>query len=75
MGARPRPIVRRPRGRRGPFLPVVAHRLLFEPFALAVEGMSTDRSLLERVKTECLRIAPIPEPAWGGATPSQATSR
>jgi MoxR-like ATPase len=46
------------------FLPVVAHRLVFEPFALAVEEMSTDRSLLERVKAECLRIAPTPEPAW-----------
>ena len=33
------------------FLPVVAHRLVFEPFALAVEGMSTDRSLLERVRS------------------------
>ncbi len=46
------------------FLPVVAHRLVFEPFALAVEEMSSDRSLLERVKAECLRIAPMPEPAW-----------
>jgi len=57
------------------FLPVVAHRLVFEPFALAVEGMSTDRSLLERVKTECLRIAPVPEPAWEGAAPSRVASR
>jgi MoxR-like ATPase len=57
------------------FLPVVAHRLVFEPFALAMEGVSDDRSLLERVKSECLRIAPIPEPAWGGARPSRATAR
>jgi MoxR-like ATPase len=57
------------------FLPVVAHRLIFEPFALAMEGMSTDRSLLERVKAGCLRIAPIPEPAWEGGAPSKATSR
>jgi MoxR-like ATPase len=57
------------------FLPVIAHRLVFEPFALAVEGLSTDRSLLERVKTECLRIAPVPEPNWEGATPSQAIPR
>jgi MoxR-like ATPase len=57
------------------FLPVVAHRLVFEPFALAVEGMSTDRSLLERVQTECLRIAPIPEPAWDSASASPAASR
>jgi MoxR-like ATPase len=57
------------------FLPVVAHRLVFEPFALAVEGMSTDRSLLERVKSECLRLAPVPAPAWEGAAPSQANAR
>jgi MoxR-like ATPase len=57
------------------FLPVIAHRLVFEPFALAVEGLSTDRSLLERVKTECLRIAPVPEPNWEGAAPSQAIPR
>jgi len=56
------------------FLPVVAHRLIFEPFALAMEGMSSDRSLLERVQAECLRIAPIPEPAWEGGAPSKATS-
>ena len=56
------------------FLPVVAHRLVFEPFALAVDAMSGDRSLLERVKEECLRIAPVPEPAWDGEAPSRATS-
>jgi len=55
------------------FLPVVAHRLVFEPFALAVEGMSTDRSLLERVQAECLRIAPVPEPAWEDAAASSAS--
>ena len=66
-----RPVVRRPGATSSAlFLPVVAHRLVFEPFALAVEGMSTDRSLLERVKAECLRIAPVPEPAWEGAAPS-----
>ncbi|MDX6511435.1 MAG: MoxR-like ATPase [Gaiellaceae bacterium] len=57
------------------FLPVVAHRLVFEPFALAVEGMSTDRSLLERVRAESLRIAPIPEPGWETAASSRAASR
>ncbi|HZQ03369.1 MAG TPA: AAA family ATPase [Gaiellaceae bacterium] len=57
------------------FLPAVAHRLVFEPFALAVEGMATDRSLLERVKSECLRIAPVPEPAWEGPAPSKVGSR
>jgi MoxR-like ATPase len=46
------------------FIPVVAHRLVFEPFALAVDGMSSDSSLLERVKAECLRLAPVPEPGW-----------
>ena len=46
------------------FVPVVAHRLVFEPFAVAVDVMSADRSLLEQVREECLRIAPVPEPAW-----------
>lgn len=46
------------------FVPVVAHRLVFEPFALAVEGMAGDGLLLESIKARCLRIAPIPEPAW-----------
>jgi MoxR-like ATPase len=54
------------------FLPVVAHRLVFEPFALAVEGMSGDTSLLERVKAECLRIAPVPEPGWQNEAPLPA---
>jgi MoxR-like ATPase len=46
------------------FIPVVAHRLVFEPFTLAVEGSTTDGSLLDRVKSECLRLAPPPEPTW-----------
>jgi MoxR-like ATPase len=46
------------------FIPVVAHRLVFEPFALAVEGTSSSGSLLERVRAECLRLAPPPEPTW-----------
>jgi MoxR-like ATPase len=46
------------------FLPVVAHRLVFEPFALAVEGMSSAGSLLERVRDECLQLAPPPAPTW-----------
>jgi MoxR-like ATPase len=57
------------------FLPVIAHRLIFEPFAVAMEGTSADQSLLERVKAGCLRIAPIPEPAWEGGVPSKTTSR
>jgi MoxR-like ATPase len=54
------------------FIPVVAHRLVFEPFALAVEGMSSDRSLLERVKADCLRLAPVPEPGWDESAGSPA---
>jgi MoxR-like ATPase len=46
------------------FIPVVAHRLVFEPFALAVEGMSSDAPLLERVRTASFALAPVPEPAW-----------
>jgi len=48
------------------FIPVVAHRLVFEPFAVAVESMSSGGSLLEQVREQCLRLAPIPEPAWEG---------
>ena len=57
------------------FLPVIAHRLVFEPFVLAVEGMSGDGSLLERVKTACLAIAPTPEPQWGTTGPVASSSR
>ena len=46
------------------FIPVVAHRLVFEPFAVAVDELSGDRSLLEHVRENCLRLAPVPEPAW-----------
>ena len=46
------------------FIPVVAHRLVFEPFALAVEGMSSDAPLLERVRAASFALAPVPEPAW-----------
>ncbi len=46
------------------FIPIVAHRLVFEPFALAAEGMSGHWLLLEQVKSACLEIAPIPEPTW-----------
>ena len=50
------------------FIPVVAHRLVFEPFALAVEGMSSDGALLERVRVESMRLAPVPQPAWGASS-------
>jgi MoxR-like ATPase len=56
------------------FIPVVAHRLVFEPFALAVEGMSSDHSLLERVQSECLRLAPAPAPGWDGPMTSAGSS-
>jgi MoxR-like ATPase len=49
------------------FLPVVGHRLVFEPFTVAAEGRADDELLLERVKAECLQLAPVPELAWDGA--------
>jgi MoxR-like ATPase len=52
------------------FIPVVAHRLVFEPFALAVEGTASNESLLERVAAECLELAPPPEPTWRGDEPA-----
>jgi len=56
------------------FIPVVAHRLVFEPFSLATEGTTSNASLLDRVAAESLRLAPPPEPTWRDdavpATPS-----
>jgi MoxR-like ATPase len=46
------------------FIPVVGHRLVFEPFALAVEGMASGAPLLERVRAAAFELAPRPEPAW-----------
>jgi hypothetical protein len=37
---------------------------VFEPFALAVEGMDSDRSLLDSVKAECLDRVPPPDLGW-----------
>jgi MoxR-like ATPase len=54
------------------FIPVIAHRLVFEPFALALEGMSSDESLLDYVKAECLRRVPPPEPTWQEGSPLHA---
>jgi MoxR-like ATPase len=56
------------------FIPVVAHRLVFEPFALAVEGMGSGGTLLDAVKAECLRLAPPPEAVLeeSAAVPGQA---
>jgi MoxR-like ATPase len=46
------------------FIPIVAHRLVFEPFALAVEGMSSADPILERVRAACFELAPVPKPEW-----------
>jgi MoxR-like ATPase len=46
------------------FIPIVAHRLVFEPFAVAVDEMSPGGSLLEQVWQQCLEQAPRPEPEW-----------
>jgi MoxR-like ATPase len=46
------------------FIPVVAHRLVFEPFAVAVDDMSPDESLLEQVWQRALELAPAPGPEW-----------
>jgi MoxR-like ATPase len=48
------------------FIPVVGHRLVFEPFSLAAAGTAADAALLERVREECLRLAPPPQPDWDG---------
>ncbi len=45
------------------FIPVVGHRLVFDPFALADAGTTTG-SLLERVREDCLERVPRPEPHW-----------
>jgi MoxR-like ATPase len=47
---------------------VVAHRIVFEPFALAAEDGSPGGSVWERLRDECFRVAPIPEPAWSDET-------
>jgi MoxR-like ATPase len=57
------------------FVPVVAHRLVFEPFALAVEGLDSGESLLDSVKAECLRRVPVPAPLWDESPGSVAPGR
>jgi MoxR-like ATPase len=54
------------------FIPVVAHRLVFDPFAVAVDEMSPEGTLLERVWEECLRRAPVPAPEWDGQPTANA---
>jgi MoxR-like ATPase len=46
------------------FVPVVAHRLVFDPFAVAVEGTVDDEALLARVTARCFELAPPPAPLW-----------
>ena len=46
------------------FSPVIAHRLVFESFALAMDEMSSSRSLVDSVKAACLELAPPPELSW-----------
>jgi len=54
------------------FIPVVAHRLVFEPFALAIEGSESGESMLATVKEECLKLAPAPEIVWAERAESVA---
>jgi MoxR-like ATPase len=51
------------------FAPVVAHRLVFEPFAVALDEMSADSSLLDRVWEQSLAQAPAPTAAWDAERP------
>jgi MoxR-like ATPase len=46
------------------FIPVVGHRLVFEPFSLTAPGTASDARLLEHVREESLRRAPPPAPDW-----------
>jgi MoxR-like ATPase len=55
------------------FLPVVGHRLVFDPFALADAGVTTS-SLLEAVRAASLERAPRPEPEWDLSGPERARS-
>jgi MoxR-like ATPase len=49
------------------FVPVVGHRLVFDPFALH-DDEPRDRQI-ERVKAACLALAPPPAPDWGERPP------
>jgi MoxR-like ATPase len=47
------------------FVPVVAHRLVFDPFAVAIDEATVEEgTLLERVRRRVLELAPPPAPAW-----------
>jgi MoxR-like ATPase len=45
------------------FIPVVGHRIVFDPFALADAGATTE-SLVETVRERVLARCPRPEPQW-----------
>ncbi|HEV2591242.1 MAG TPA: AAA family ATPase, partial [Gaiellaceae bacterium] len=49
------------------FIPVVAHRLVFEPYAVAADEMTAGSSLLQRVWDEVVERVPAPEPRWDRA--------
>jgi MoxR-like ATPase len=53
------------------FVPVVGHRLVFDPFALADAGAG--ETLLEDVRAACLARVPRPEPDWDAAERQAAT--
>jgi MoxR-like ATPase len=53
------------------FVPVVGHRLVFDPFALTDAGATT-ASLLDHVRTACLERVPRPEPDWDPTGPAGA---
>jgi MoxR-like ATPase len=58
------------------FVPVVAHRLVFDPFAVAVdEATAEEGTLLERVRRRVLELAPPPAPAWDGQQQSPSRLR
>ena len=61
LGPHSRTLVRRPRRCDPLFIPVVAHRLVFEPFTLAAHGgLSYSDSLLEQVRVAFLNSLPCP---------------
>jgi MoxR-like ATPase len=58
------------------FVPVVAHRLVFDPFSVAVDDATAQGdSLLERVRRRVLELAPPPAPAWDEQPPSPSRLR
>jgi len=54
------------------FIPVVGHRLILDPFALAGESEGAD-TLVARVLAACLERVPRPEPDWDQASAAGRT--